>query len=426
MQARVAQLRKELLVAPENVLALLDLAQLQLAAGKQDAAERLLFTALNLAPDGRIVLRTAARFFVHLGKIDRAHSLIARHPATRDDPWLMASEIALADAAGRSSNLVNAGRRMIRASKKSPRQLAELAGAVAHRELMGGSAVSARGYLRLALEQPTDNVVAQAMIDARQMGLKLEEPSIIQAVSRSSEALMLQAWMNADEAGSELQALRWHSEEPFSSRPVQFLTALYALQGDYAKTLEWVQKGLIADPSDDGLLSNLAFAQAALGDDVAAAASIKRARFEGHDRIEPFFRATEGLIALRRGDFDAARMHYREAEQALLKAHNESLAALCVAHYAKFAVQFGAPDAEALSREAFEKVKKSPTIDGLILLGKLEEKPVEISQEVDEQRRLSQWVFDPETNTLTQKLGVTTKGAPAIVVKSSRPTGIKR
>ncbi len=421
VQARVAQLRKELLVAPDNVLALLDLAQLQLAAGKQDAAERLLFTALNLAPNGRIVLRTAARFFVHLGKLDRAHSLINRHPATKEDPWLMASEIALADAAGRSSTLLNAGRRMIRASKKSSRQLAELAGAVAHRELMEGSAREARGYLRLALEQPTDNVVAQAMIDARQMGLRLDEPAIMQAVSRSSEAQLLQAWMTADEPASELQALRWHAEEPFSSRPVQFLTALYALQGDYSKALEWVQRGLIADPSDDGLISNLAFAQAAAGNDSAAQLSIKRARFEGHDRIEPYFKATEGLIALRRGDFDLARTLYRDAEQAFIKANNESTAALCVAHYAKFAAQFSAPNAVALAIEAAERVKKAPTIDGLILLGKLAHEPVEISLEEDAQRRLSQWVFDPESNTLTQKLGVTAKGAPAIVVQTSKP-----
>lgn len=139
VQSRVAKLRQELLVAPDNVLALLDMAQLQLAAGKQLAAQRHLLTALNLAPNGRIVLRTAARFFVHQGEFDRAHALIARHPATKEDPWLMASEIALSQVADRSSVQLTSARRILRTSKRSSRQLAELAGAVANREMLDGS-----------------------------------------------------------------------------------------------------------------------------------------------------------------------------------------------------------------------------------------------------------------------------------------------
>jgi tetratricopeptide (TPR) repeat protein len=421
IQARVAALRKELLVAPENVLALLDLAQLQLAAGKQTAARRLLFTALNLAPNGRIVLRTAARFFVHVGEHDRAHSLITRHPATKEDPWLMASEIALAEIAGRDSALLNVARRIIRTSNRSSRQLAELAGVMASRELREGSLKEARSHLRLALEQPTDNVVAQAMMDARQMGVKLDEPAIVQAVTRSAEAQLLQAWMAADELAAEAHALRWHAEEPFSSRPLQFLTALYALQGEYDKALAWVHKGLIADPADVGLITNLSFAQAAVGDETMAEASIKRARSLGTAGLEPFFKATEGLIALRRKEFDIARTLYREAEQAFLKDGRESIAALCVAHYAKFAAEYGATDADPLRQEAQQKVEKAPTIDGLIMLGKLQKTPVTIPADEEEQRRLSQWVFDPGSNTLTQRLGVTAKGAPAIVVQPAKP-----
>ena len=283
----------------------------------------------------------------------------------------MASEIALAELAGRDSALLNVGRRMIRTSSRSSRQLAELAGVLASRELREGSLKEARSHLRLALEQPTDNVVAQAMMEARQMGVRLDEPAIVQAVSRSAEAQLLQAWMAAARTVSEAHALRWHAEEPFSSRPLQFLTSLYALQGEYRKALEWVQKGLIADPDDLGLISNLSIAQAAVGDEVAAEASIKRARSLRTAGLEPFFKATEGLIALRRKKFDVARTLYREAEQTLLNDGRESVAALCVAHYAKFAVEYGAADADALRQEAQQKVEKAPTIDGLIMLGKL-------------------------------------------------------
>jgi len=426
VQSRVAKLRKELLIAPDNILALLDMAQLQLAAGKQEAAKRHLFTALNLVPNGRIVLRTAARFFVHQGEPDRAHALITRHPAAKEDPWLMASEIALAQVAERSSVLLSSARRILRTSKRPTRQLAELAGAVANREILNGSFKEARVLLRRALEQPTDNVVAQAMIDGRLIGLKLDEPAILRAVSQSAEAQLLQSWMTGDEAASELHALWWHAEEPFSSRPLQFLTTLYSLQGEYTKALEWVERGLIADPSDPGLISNLCFTQAAVGKVVAADMTIKRARSIGVVGFEPFFKATEGLIALRREQFDLARTLYREAEEIFMKTDRESLAALCVAHYAKFASEVGVPNADVLRQEAQEKVDKAPTIDGRIMLSRLVDQPVRIPVDDEEQRRLSQWVFDPTSNTLTHKLGVTAKGAPAIIVKPARPPASRK
>lgn len=421
VQSRVAGLRKELLVAPDNVLALLDMAQLQLAAGKQKAAKRYLFTALNLAPNGRIALRTAARFFVHQGDFGRAHDLISRHPATKEDPWLMASEIALAQVADRNSKLLNSARRLLRTTKRPSRQMAELAGAVANQEMLEGGVKEARSLLRFALEQPTDNVVAQAMIDGRRLGLNLDEPDIQAAIIQSSEAQLLQSWLAADEVASESHALRWHAEEPFSSRPLAFLTSLYALQGEHLKVLEWVERGLIADPVDPGLLSNLSFAQAAIGDTVAAETSMKRALSLGHIELEPFFKATEGLIALRRADFDKACALYREAEETFNRTGRQSVAALCVAHYARYASEFGAPEAEALKLEAQEKVDKAPTIDGRIMLSRLANRPIQISTEPEEQRRLSQWVFDPVTNSLTKKLGVTTRGAPSIVVQPSKP-----
>ena len=422
IQARVATLRQQLIVAPDNVMALLDLAQLQLAAGKRTTAERLLKTAMNIVPNGRIVLRTAARFFVHLGEYERAHSLIVRHPASKEDPWLIASEIALAEVAGRSSALIKVGQRMLRTSGRSSRQLAELAGAVASSELREGSLKEARRLFRFALEQPTDNVVAQALVEAQAMGVKLDEPVIEKAVTHSSEAQLIQSWMAADERASEMHALKWHAEEPFSSRPLQFITTLYALQGAYDKALEWVQMGLIADPSDPGLTTNLSFAQAAAGHLEAAEVSVKRGRALGIGDLEPYLVATEGLIALRRHQFDLAKTHYRDAEQRFLKSGQDMTAALCVAHYAKFATESGSPDSVVLLKEAQERVTRKPTIDGLIMLGRMANEPVQIPAGEEDQRRLSQWVFDPVKNTLIQKVGVTAKGAPAIIFQPSKPS----
>ena len=416
-QSRVATLRRQLLIAPENVMALLDIAQLQLAAGKFRAAKRYLDTALQLAPNGRIVLRTAARFLVHQGEYERAHALITRHPSARQDPWLIASEISLSDAAGRPSAFLNIGRRILKEQYLHPASLAELAGAISNKELFAGNIRVAREHFRRALLHPTDNVVAQAVIDAGSMNIELHEPNILKAVQNSPEAQLFQAWMRFDESAAESHAVNWHIEEPFSSRPLQFLSTLHALQGEYAKALDWVKRGLIADPNDEGLLRNLAFHQAATGDLDSARITIRRIQSDLSSPNDPYLLATQGLIALRNCDLDLGRSLYREAEQSFNKTGKHELGALCVLHYAKFAAEAGATNAYQLMQEAEEKVRNHPTIDGLLLLSKVLKESAPSPQDESQQRRLSQWIFDPAANTLTQRRGVTAKGAPSVIMK---------
>jgi hypothetical protein len=55
-----------------------------------------------LAPNHRFALRSAARFFLHVGKPDDAQTILRRSEATRRDPWLMAAEIAVSTVADRT------------------------------------------------------------------------------------------------------------------------------------------------------------------------------------------------------------------------------------------------------------------------------------------------------------------------------------
>lgn len=420
---RVAHLRKSLVVAPENLLALLDLAQLQLAAGKVSAAQRLITTALGIAPNGRLVLRTAARFYVHLGDVERAHQIIRRHPGTKEDPWLIASEIALADAAGVASAMASVGRRLIKEAKAQPRNLAELAGALATSEMHAGNVKEARQLLRKALRNPTDNIVAQAVIDASDMGIRLDDPISASAVKHSAEAQLLQAWQDRNEGEAEQHALQWHAEEPFSSRPIQFLTALYSLQSKYGKALDWVRKGLIADPADEGLIANLAFSTAALGDTEQAEVAIRRIR---DSRLAPYLRATEGLIALKRKDFAQAETLYREAVTFFEKSSRPELAALALAHYAKFALESEAPDSARIRAEAESKFRRASSVDAYLILSKLLPVTPALPLNDEEKRRLTQWVFDAKTNTLVERPGVTSRGAAAIVFPGRKGPPSKR
>ena len=329
----------------------------------------------------------------------------------------MASEIALADVAGVQSSMASQGLRLIKEAQAQPRHLAEVAGALANSEMMAGRFKEARQLLRKALLHPTDNIIAQAVMDGARMGFELDEPTVTKAVKRSSEAQLLQAWQNRDEAGAERHALQWHAEEPFSSRPIQFLTTLYSLQSKYEKSLGWVRRGLIADPSDEGLIANLAFAKAAVGDIQRAEVAINRIK---DANLAPYLKATEGLIALKRSDFAKAETLYREAEKNFNKVSRPDLAALAIAYYAKFAVESDAPDSARIRAEAEAKFSKAQSIDGYLLMSHLVPSTPAIPIDDEPKRRLTQWVFDSDSNTLTERPGVTAKGAPAIVLASRK------
>lgn len=415
-QSKTHELRRLLKIAPSNVLALLDFAQLQSATGKQKGALRSILTALNLAPRNRVVIRTAARFYVHNGEFDKAHSLIRKAILGIEDPWLLASEIALSDLAGKASNSLNRGKRILAESKFRPAHIAELAGAIASAELMAGQMKAARSALRVALASPNGNVMAQALSEQASMGVSLNEPRLQKIIEGSSEARLFTAWQASDADRAESFAMKWHFEEPFSSRPIQFLTTLYSLRGHHEKAARWILIGLRADPKDLGLLTNLAFSSAKLGKFAEAERVIRRLRVIAGDAYEPFLLATEGLISLKQGALLQATEKYRGASMIFQKRKQPALHALCLAHFAKAVSEERPLDAGNLVNEALDAVAKFPTPDALLLLGATDFGSVPNLQPAN-RRLLSQWIYDKEKNTLTEKTGITSRGAAGLVIK---------
>ena len=94
--------------------------------------------ALQLAPENRHVLRSAARLFVHAHDPERAHDLIRGNAATPYDPWLIAAEIALAAGAERKPKFFKKGIAVLEEGNRMPRQVTELAGALATTFLVDG------------------------------------------------------------------------------------------------------------------------------------------------------------------------------------------------------------------------------------------------------------------------------------------------
>lgn len=415
--AEVRRIRSILRENNDNPLAWLDLAQFQAAVGKDHAAERSIQAALQLAPNNRTVLRTAARFFVHIGQESRGHRLICNHVRTATDPWLMASEIALADLAKRDSKFMKLGSRIVDDGRQfAPAHMSELSGAVAVQQLKDGSVKRARKSQLMALRSPNDNVIAQAVFQKAEFGVSLDGPGLGKAIQTSYEARLLQHWANCEAESAEIQARYWYAQEPFSSRPVQLLALLNIYKADYDAAHQWLMVGLKSDAKADDLLVNMAYLKARLGKlDEAQQLLMKARRLD--KKHEPFAKATEGLMCYIRKEFSFGDQLYREAMEQFARANDPYLMAYCSLFMALHAVEYGHSQAKEHIALANDLIKRYPSADTNIFL-KLRNaesmvQPVDIVG--SDPRKLQQLIYDERTNVLTIKHGVQTRGAPRLI-----------
>ena len=319
---RIAGLRTVLRASPRNPLTWLDLAREQAILGQTAAASRPIRISLALAPNSRLVLRSASRYYLHAEERERAHDILRRTPRVGSEPALLAAEIAAAGAAGRTSRLIKHGRRLVRSGQFSPRGVSELAAALGTIEAEAGSGRAARKLLTKSLEDPTENAVAQCswLANKHRLG-SFEVPPQLFQTPRSFEA---NAWalMNQGEyEESVVSAMDWLHDEPFASRPAahgSFLSSM--VLGRYDEAADFATQGLIANPHDPYLLNNATFAYGINNKLDEAQLYLNRLnQLSLEPEHRPMHLATSGLIAYRNGDAVLGRDLYKRAAQAAIE-----------------------------------------------------------------------------------------------------------
>ena len=261
-RASIRWYRSRLKAGPRNPLMWLDLALDFSALGELPKAKRALIIGYSLAPRNRLVLRTAARFFLHKGDVERAHDVLWRADQLLVDPWLLAAEIAMADAAGRTSRHVRRGREILHSKQYPERQLSELASALGTLELNAGKIRHSKRLFRAALMDPTDNTVAQVGWAMRTMPeLSFDTSDAI--ISGSYEATAWNGVLQGEWSESLEAARKWYADEPFSKRPAVLGSwVASSMMQDYEAATKFARDGLRANRGHLLLTNNLAFALA--------------------------------------------------------------------------------------------------------------------------------------------------------------------
>jgi tetratricopeptide (TPR) repeat protein len=342
----IRRLRHLLKIDPRSSVLLVDLAREYAGVGKLNAADRSMQTALAYGGNDRWVSRMAARFYVHWGKKDKAHHLIANHPLARSDPWMLAAEIAIAQANGKAPVHWKRAKNLLEGTLP-PVHLSELACAVATLEMDSGTNRKARKYFTQALLKPTENALAQLKWAERNLKANFETDQHLGQSHNAFEANFWASYYRADLVNARQFAGRWLAQEPFSKRPATMLSFLFGLLDDHEHGLEAANWGLRANPEDVTLRLNKYFAEISRGWDGIPTDEVlneqdrieKELRSLIHNRVESQHAAANlGLLYYRQGKHAEGRTLYDLAISTLNNNHNELSAAAAKVFHAREAV----------------------------------------------------------------------------------------
>lgn len=342
LRNRIHALRKNLIEYPRNPLMWVDFSRAYAVVGEWEKASDAMRNALILAPQNRFVIRSASRLYLHLDEPDRAHYILANEDTVKYDPWLLAAEIAISNVAGIHSKFVRNSRSILAEKSYHPFHTAELASALATLELINGSNRKARKLFESSLENPTENTVAQS-IWAKRLLPTLEVSDAIVRTPRTYEARALNSYLALDWEGVVGASMDWSLDEPYSSRPA-VLGSYAAATGleNFELAASITRNGLIANPNEPSLINNYAFALANQNKLSEALTILQTAtRPAASIAAEVAFKATEGLIDIKLGNWESGKSKYLDAIDLARKESLYKMGVLASIHYVQEMVEIG-------------------------------------------------------------------------------------
>ena len=384
-----------------NPVLLMDTAR-ELTARRHDkAALRYVRAAVAMAPYSRFVIRAAVRYYLHVGEHELAHDLLRRSPLLASDPWIQASEIAVATVRGKTSTLLKQTVRRLSEIKHAGAEVTELASAVGTVEMLSGSDKKAKILFKHALSHPNDNSLAQAEWAATKLNLVVDQQAL--KTPMSYEANSHNAYRRLELNSAIEHAVLWAKDEPFASRPMDAQCYLLSLEGRYAEALEAAKISHELDDDEIGPLLNLLFAQIQAGDlDDAMEDFIRFGRHPDIKRHATQYFANGGALAYAMGYNDEARGFYHRAIRSARMRGEPHAEALAQAFFARLATQAGDPQAPAIVQEAAERVPRLPSAGAIFVVQALVDSPKQESLQSTASARIAKrkWRWDEITNTL--------------------------
>ncbi len=375
----IIRLKRQLNINPRNAIALVDMARIYVITAQKKNAARAIQIAVALQPDNRFVLRSASRFYLHNDEPERALSILKKSARTQEDPWLLASMIAIETLLDKGPQYFKRARAMVEGSKFNPLHLAELGAALATLHLNSGHLKNARRLFADALENPNDNAVAQAVWAANEFSMVINIQPNWLSDRFSSEA----NYYTQEKVGDYTLALKaaqnWFDDEPFSIRPLLSGAFAASILAKYDVAEDMMKQALVIDPECIDSKNNMVFALACQEKIEAAITMLNEIdNFESKQDtgLNGHTFANKGMILYRIGDIPSGNKNYEHAILLFDKKKQVSSKALALAYWVQEATLAGDPDLSRIVSLAHQEIDSSDSNAAKIVLARVENQPV--------------------------------------------------
>lgn len=366
----VSILRKKLNSYPKNPLLWLELGRLNTIKGHYDKANRCITIAISLAPYERYIVRSAFRYYLHIGDFDKAYYYAKRAADFSSDPFLKSIEVngaILNDM--KLSKIKKINLKLIPIN--SFFQYSELIESIGMIDLKLGNDQKAKKNFRLAWSEPTSNVVSHAeWIIRNRFPAMLEDSNL--DFSQSFEAQTWRHYYNLELDRAIISVRQWILEEQYSSHPFLLGSSLLTQASNPQEAINIATEGLIANPDDLPLKNNLAYAYL-INNDVSNAELILDSfpkDISDYDRI--FYYATKGLLEFKKRNVSTGRQLYNDSIELSQRMNEIILSKKALLNLA--IAEFESKNQEAIlfAKKVIEYVKNSTLPDIRILVERLE------------------------------------------------------
>jgi len=396
---QIRVLRKLLNFNPRNPIAWVEQARAYTVLGQVESAKRSLDIALGLAPTNRYVLRSVARFYIHIRQPETAWAIFSRAKIVDFDPWLKSCELNLAIMAEKSVKRIpkNDARGIL---KHEVFYYSELLESLGMMHLINGNDKNARKVFKVAWSAASHNVVTHGEWVARRHFPALEE-GIRQRYNDSLEALTFSRYFDGDMEGASKAAYEWKTQEPYSRRAVLMATYLATLLGDYVLAEKFAREGLETNPSDSVCRNNLVFVLLR-NDRIADAEKEQGSIPESGVSDQICYIATKGLLHFKQGHTHIGRGFYAEAIEMAEKEGDKRLSNLAQLNLAISELELGGEGAVAMAEQILQQVNDDKNPDVKFVRGRVESVVRELNSEMSARHTCSDGSVETFTHVTTE------------------------
>lgn len=331
-KARIGLLRNQLREFCYNAIAYCELARCYSDLGLNEKAKFYMLCAVQLAPNNRYISRCAARFFVHFGEFDRARKVLNSNRNVGSDPWLLASEIAVASVMDRSSNSIKKGRQLALSNNFSPYSCSELCFAIGKEDFLAGKRKDWQKMFHQGLISPNDNSLAQAEYFAKDEPWFNINYSQYEAITNKNEADTRNSYNTGRYEEAFLSSVKWMQDYRFSHEPIAFafnISCTFLKKYDFS--IDLIKLWLNTKPQDYSMMNNLIYALGLSNRITEAEEYLHKINLENQlsENVENgiCLLATKGMIEYRKGNIENGRDYYQLSINTAKKFHNKNLAA---------------------------------------------------------------------------------------------------